>query len=849
MDLDTLSQQLQRYLMTYPWLVYVLYGAVIFILALLSYFILRIITRRITRVGYSFRKVALLVTLPKETGREREEEKKSVKEILLPAENFFDNIGGLRAERGLRAALAGRADHFSFEIVAAKDDTISFYVVVPKYLQRFFEQQIQAQYPAAEIEEVEDYNIFLPRGIVVGALLRLRKQSIFPIKTYLKSETDPLNAITNSLTRIEKEDAAAIQIVARSARGEWHRWGARIAREMQQGKKLDEALRAASGFAFLRGWKEVVFPKAPEKEASVAKKPYQLSPMEQEIVKALEEKTSKAGLDVNIRILVSSQTREKANGYLANITNAFAQYTGYEYMNGFKVAKVSPKKIVYDFIYRNFDEKTKFILNTEEMTSIFHFPLSTTETPNIRWLIAKKAPAPVGIPVEGLILGKNIYRGEEKIIRIKKDDRRRHFYVIGKTGVGKTHLLKYMAIQDIQNGEGVCFIDPHGDAVEDLLGHIPKERAEDVIYFDPANLERPMGLNLLEYDPKYPEQKTFAINEMINIMDKLYDLRQTGGPMFEQYMRSAMLLIMEHPESGSTLMEISRVLADADFRHYKLDRCKNLVVHDFWVKEAEKAGGEAALSNMTPYITSKLNQFVANDIMRPIIGQQKSAFNFRNIMDQQKILLINLSKGKVGDMNAYLLGLVLVGKILMASLSRTDIPEEERKDFYLYIDEFQNFITESISTILAEARKYRLCLNIAHQYIGQLVKAQDTSIRDAIFGTVGTIVAYKVGVEDVEILAKEFSPVISQYDLVNVEKYNAYIRLLVDNQSTRPFNLKPPSLPPGNPEIAKIIKQISALKYGRPKAEIEKEILERRTMVEEADAEEGEERVDTERLA
>ena len=848
MDLDTLSQQLQRYLMTYPWLVYVLYGAVIFILALLSYFILRIITRRITRVGYSFRKVALLVTLPKETGREREEEKKSVKEILLPTENFFDNIGGLRAERGLRAALAGRADHFSFEIVAAKDDTISFYVVVPKYLQRFFEQQIQAQYPAAEIEEVEDYNIFLPRGIVVGALLRLRKQSIFPIKTYLKSETDPLNAITNSLTRIEEGDAAAIQIVARSARGEWHRWGARIAREMQQGKKLDEALRAASGFAFLRGWKEVVFPKAPEKEASVAKKPYQLSPMEQEIVKALEEKTSKAGLDVNIRILVSSQTREKANGYLANITNAFAQYTGYEYMNGFKVAKVSPKKIVYDFIYRNFDEKTKFILNTEEMTSIFHFPLSTTETPNIRWLIAKKAPAPVGIPVEGLILGKNIYRGEEKIIRIKKDDRRRHFYVIGKTGVGKTHLLKYMAIQDIQNGEGVCFIDPHGDAVEDLLGHIPKERAEDVIYFDPANLERPMGLNLLEYDPKYPEQKTFAINEMINIMDKLYDLRQTGGPMFEQYMRSAMLLIMEHPESGSTLMEISRVLADADFRHYKLDRCKNLVVHDFWVKEAEKAGGEAALSNMTPYITSKLNQFVANDIMRPIIGQQKSAFNFRQVMDEQKVLLVNLSKGRIGDMNAYLLGLVLVGKILMAALSRTDIPEEERKDFYLYIDEFQNFITESIGTILAEARKYRLCLNIAHQYIGQLVRGQDTTIRDAIFGTIGTIATFKVGVEDTEILAKEFSPVISQYDLVNVEKYNAYIKLLVDNQSTRPFNLQPLSLPPGNPEIAKIIKQISSLKYGRPKAEIEREILARRAIAEEGDAEE-EERVDTERFA
>ena len=297
--------------------------------------------------------------------------------------------------------------------------------------------------------------------------------------------------------------------------------------------------------------------------------------------------------------------------------------------------------------------------------------------------------------------------------------------------------------------------------------------------------------------------------------------------MFEQYMRNALLLIMDHPESGSTLMEISKVLADPDFRAYKLKHCSNQVVHDFWTKEAEKAGGEAALSNITPYITSKLNQFVANDIMRPIIGQQKSAFNLRAVMDDQKILLINLAKGKIGDLNAYLIGLILVGKILIAALSRTDIPEEERKDFFLYIDEFQNFITDSIHTILAEARKYRLCLTIAHQYIGQLVKNQDTSMRDAIFGTVGTNIAFKIGVEDAEFLAKEFAPVFSPYDLVNMERYSAYIKLLVDNQTLSPFNLAPDPPKQGNPERAKAIKELSRLKYGRAKSEIEREILER----------------------
>jgi len=386
-----------------------------------------------------------------------------------------------------------------------------------------------------------------------------------------------------------------------------------------------------------------------------------------------------------------------------------------------------------------------------------------------------------------------------------------------------------MAIQDILNGEGVGVLDPHGDLIEDILKKIPPERAEDVVVFSPSDLERPLGLNLIEYDPNYPEQKTFLINEMIKIFDKLYDLKSTGGPIFEQYMRNALLLIMDDPDSGSTLMEVPKVLADAKFRRMKLDRCKDPTVVAFWKEEAEKAGGDAALANVVPYVTSKLTQFISNDTMRPIIGQQKSAFNLRDIMDNQKILLIDLSKGQIGEMNAFLLGMILIGKILMSALSRSDISEDKRKDFYLYIDEFQNFTTDSISSILSEARKYGLNLIIAHQYLGQLVKNQDTSIRDAVFGNVGTWVSLKIGADDAEILEKEMSPVFNQYDLLNVDKFSAYIKLLIDNATSRPFSLKMPWPLPGveRDGIASKIRTLSRLKYGRDRNVIEAEIRRR----------------------
>ena len=399
----------------------------------------------------------------------------------------------------------------------------------------------------------------------------------------------------------------------------------------------------------------------------------------------------------------------------------------------------------------------------------------------------------------------------------------RHFYIIGQTGTGKSVLIKNMIAQDIEAGKGCCFIDPHGSDLQDILARIPKERAEDVIYFNPGDVARPMGLNMLEYDIRYPEQKTFIVNELLGIFNKLFDMKTAGGPMFEQYFRNSVMLVMDDPDSGNTLFEVNRVLSDKGFRDYKLSRSRNPIVKTFWREVAEKAGGEASLANMVPYITSKFDNFLANDIMRPIIGQDKSAFNFRQVMDDGKILLINLSKGRLGDLNANLLGLVIVGKLLMASLSRVDTPEEERKDFYLYIDEFQNVTTDSIATILSEARKYRLDLIIAHQFIAQL----EENINKAVFGNVGSISSFRVGAEDAEFLEKQFEPVFNSRDLLNIDNYNAYLKLLVNGQVSRPFNIRTLPFRKGDPKLGEKIANLSSVKYGRPREEVENEINKR----------------------
>ena len=810
--------------------------AILFLVLLVIVLILRNFLSKSSNLPSALRMKLLLITVPKVTFHKKENKEENpqlIQEQIGVAENIFAVLGGLRAQRGLKHWFFGRSDHFAVEIVVQKGK-INFYMAIPDYLKDTLEQQIHASYPYSQIEELEDYNIFSAKGEIVGSYLRFGRDFIFPIKTYKKSASDPLNSLTNALSKVGPEAGAAIQLVARSSHKRWHRKGVVVAREMQQGKSLSVALRRAglgNVFDKIIGFIVGVFSffraiKPKDKSLTEAEGHQRLSPMETEVVKGIEEKTSKAGLDVNIRVVVAAPNKQIASAQLQNIINAFSQFNVYEYGNGFKRAKfVKVSRLVSDFIQRSYIHKYNLILNAEEMTSLWHLPLPSAETPNINWLEARKAAPPLNLPSEGLVLGESLYRGITTLVRIKDDDRLRHMYIIGKSGTGKSVFMFNMIIQDIKAGKGVCVIDPHGDLVSAVMEHITAERIEDVILFDPSDTERPIALNMLEF--KTPEQKTFVINEMINIFDKLYDLKATGGPMFEQYMRNAMLLMMEDPDSGATLLEVPRVLADANFRKYKLSQCLNPVVRDFWEKEAAKAGGEASLANMVPYITSKLTPFVSSDLLRPIISQSKSSFNFRQAMDEQRILLIKLPKGIIGDLSANLLGMVVVGKLLMAALSRVELPEEQRQNFYLYIDEFQNFITESISIILSEARKYKLSLTIAHQYISQLVKGPDTSIRDAVFGNVGTMAAFRIGPDDAELMARQFAPVFNEYDLINIPKYNTYLKLLIDNQNPPAFNLKTISPAAGDKSMVQKVRELSRLKYGRDRQVVENEIIQR----------------------
>src|SRR3989344_3827151 len=612
----------------------------------------------------------------------------------------------------------------------------------------------------------------------------------------MELETDSFNSILGGFSKInEIGEGAALQVLVKPA-GEGVKKGIRHMLEaLKRGESMEHAMKIQPAHIL----KDAFNPQT--KDEKISEKI-----VDEEAVKALTMKLAKPLFIVNARILASAATPFQANDALEGIAAGFDQFASPS-RNDFKIVKAkNPKKLAYNFIFRQFDDRQAMTLTSEEIASFCHSPPSGTEPPKVKWLKSKDAPPPSNLPGEGTLIGDSVFRGERKPVRITPQDRRRHVYVIGQTGTGKSTMLSNMIVEDIKAGKGVALIDPHGDLVDAVLGCIPKERAEDVMVFDPGDFQRPMGLNMLDYNQDRPEERTFIVNEMQSIFNKLFP-PETMGPMFEQYMRNALLLMMEDAANEpSTMIEIPRIFTDADYRQRKLDRIHNAVVIDFWEKEAVKAGGEASLANMTPYITSKFNNFISNDYMRPIIGQVKSAFNFRAAMDEGKILLINLSKGRIGDINAGLLGMVFTGKILMAALSRVDIADvTKRRDFNLYIDEFQNFTTDSISTILSEARKYRLTMTIAHQFIAQL----EEKIRDAVFGNVGNIIAFRVGATDAEFLIKQFEPVFSQNDLVNIDNYSAYVKILTAGKTAKPFNIKTLLVKRSNEELAEKIKELS----------------------------------------
>lgn len=705
---------------------------------------------------------------------------------------------------------------FVFEVaVPHVGQEICFYASLKKKFVPPFIRQVQSFWSDSSVEEVEDYNVFNYNGVSKGAFLRLKENFVLPLKTYDELNVDTFLPIVGSLSNVDEVgEGAAFQIVVRPASKRAKKQINSAVKVLREGWSIKDVLENEFSISTPDIIKALSGKVENEKEKRV----------DEESLRIVTQKAGKALFEVNVRVVASASDEMRAENLLNSLTAAFQQF-GAPNRNEFVVVKPSNlKKFFYNFSFREFSEAENIILASNELASIFHLPTPFTDIPRIKYLKSREYAPPPNLPTNGVLIGYSRFRGEIKEVRLKEEDRRRHLYIIGQTGTGKSNFLANMIIDDIRAGKGVAVIDPHGDLVEDVLSVIPDQRRDDVILFDPGNLERPIGLNMLEYDFDKPEEKTSIVNEMLQIFDKLYDLKTTGGPMFEQYMRNALLLLMEDaPNEPATLMEVPRVFSDSDFRKRKLARISNPVVQDFWEKEAIRAGGEAALENITPYITSKFNNFTANDYMRPIVGQVKSAFNFRNVMDEGKILLVNLSKGRIGDLNAGLLGMIFVGKILMASLSRVDIPQEERKDFYLYVDEFQNFTTDSIAVILSEARKYRLNLIIAHQFIAQLTE----KIRDSVFGNVGSIVSFRVGPQDAEFLEKVFAPVFSVQDLTNIDNFNAYVRLLIDGETSKPFNIFVKKAPRGDYQKAKMIKDNSYLKYGVPREIVELEIHKR----------------------
>ncbi len=732
------------------------------------------------REAYALDFITLLIRLP------------HTNEIKIDAaEQMFTGLYSLK-NSGFFKSLMKPEHIITFEIVAMKED-IAFYVTCPQQIRDLVEKQINGAYPTAMIEAVDEVNIFSEKGRVSFASLELEKGNNFPIKTYKDLPTDGLSLLTSALSKMSEGEAAIVQILLQPIGNRWQ--------------------KKARGYVAAQK----------KREADPEKATYNHDPKEME---AIVTKAEKPGFRTSIRIVVNSTNETHAEMHLNNITGAFAQFSSS--YNNFKKSRIFIKQLfMIDFIYRYAPllNRHSSILNSEELATIIHFPNKTVETPHIRWLNAKSAPAPAQIPHSGLYLGKSIYRGQERKVYISEKDRRRHMYIIGKTGTGKSEFLKEMILQDIEAGKGVCAIDPHGEFVEDLLQLMPPERADDVIYFNPSDLDRPMGLNMMEADSE--EQRHFVVSSIIGLMYKLYDPHRTGiiGPRFEHAIRNAMLTIMYH--KGSTFIELVRALTDEKYVKEILPEVKDPVVRRYWTDQIAQTS-DFHKSEVLDYIVSKFGRFVTNKTMRNIIGQPRSAFNFRKAMDEKKIILVNLSKGILGEEDAKFLGLILVPKVLTAAMSRQDIPMEHRHDFYFYVDEFQNYATEDFATILSEARKYRLNLVVANQFIGQI----DEEVKNAVFGNVGTLVSFRVGVPDANFLQHEFAPTFNETDLANIEKYNVYVKTIVSNEPVPAFSM---SLYKDmdavqarmNPKQAEMIKELSRLKYGRDKEEVEQEIQSR----------------------
>jgi len=770
--------------------------------------------------------VPLLIHLPppsSDTEKGSRDERDVVDETISKAQTLY-NIIASSTTKGFKSQIYGQR-HVAFEIVGTKG-FVHFYAAVPVAMVELVQQAVTSAYPTARLEEVAEHNIFSPVGKTTGTMggeLTLKEDSAYPIATFQELKRDPIQSLLNALSTLEKEDGAGVQLLIRPAENAWRKNTLSYADKKRKGEK-----KKSKGVVAY-GWFGQVFAalvKPPEhKEKSADDK--QISGADQAVVDAIEDKARHASFEVSIRLVASSNVTQRAQSILNNLIATFALYNS-PGKNGFKFTEAKDiDSFITSYILRFFpQENKKTVLNSVELATLFHFPeQSSIPTTQLERQASKQVDGPRNIPDTGLLLGYNIFRGAKKRINIEIDDRRRHLYLVGQTGTGKSTFLKSLAIQDMLNGDGFAFIDPHGDVAEEILSMVPKDRTEDVVYFCPADMEYPLGLNMFEFDKNHPEQKDFLIQESINLLYKLYDPQRQGiiGPRFERIFTNSALLLMADPKGG-TFVDIPKLLIDADFMKAKLKYTDDQNVLDFWTKEWPNSQRSNEAGEVTSWVVSKFGSFLSNEMMRNIVGQTTSAFDIREIMDNKKILLVNLSKGRTGELNSKLLGMIFVMKFQAAAMSRADQNEEDRQDFSLYVDEFQNFATDSFATILSEARKYHLNLIVANQFTTQLTE----EIRDAVFGNVGTIVCYRVGTADAEFLARQFAPMFDIDDLQRIPNFNAVVRTLISGVPTQSFSMA--GLPPlGSPnkELGTALKQLVAAKFGRPKAVVDKEITDR----------------------
>lgn len=771
--------------------------------------------------------VPLLIHLPptSEDIEGSSRDKRDLTDEELSQAQVMYNIISSTATKGFKSKVYGQR-HISFEIMVDQG-LVRYYVVVPTVLIDVIRQAVSSAYPSARLEEVKETNIFSQAGQLSGTIggeFTLKRDYMYPIATYEESKRDASRALLNALSAVNRDDGVGLQFMIRPAREGWSRRAEEYTSNKLKGKQSKSTAKKIGGMTgdLLEAlWK----PPQSAQEEQKKSDDQQLTSLDKAEIESIEAKTRYPAYEVLIRVVVSSNTAARSQVILGNIVSAFSLFDSAR-NNGFKFAMTRDvEDMVTAYIMRFFPQETdSTVLNSVEMATLFHLPSSSSiSTSQVKRQMSKQVDGPTDTMDEGVLVGYNEFRGTKKPIRIAPRDRRRHVYIIGQTGVGKSVLQENMAYQDMMDGRGFAFIDPHGDLVESLLGKVPKERVEDIIYFNPGDMTNPIGLNMFEFST--PDQKDFLIQEAINMLYSLYDPGHTGivGPRLEHIFRNCALLLMSDP-AGGTFIDIPKCLIDPEFVKSKLKYVTDQQVLDFWTKEFPASQRSNEAGEVIAWVVSKFGPFISNDAMRNIIGQTKSGFDLRDIMDNRKILLVNLSKGKMGELNSRLLGIIFVMKFQAAAMARANVDEDQRVDFSLYVDEFQNFATDSFESIMSEARKYRLSLIMGNQFMTQLTD----KIREAVIGNVGTVISGRIGVTDAELMVKKFQPVFDIDDLTKLPNFQSIASVMINNVPSAPFSMNwVPPMGTMNKQLRDALIRLSAAKYGRPRAEVEKDIFER----------------------